>query len=49
MKWKPTAMTPGHWTGGGDSSGSFVMAAKANELFDIDGNYTGLRCSRVTM
>jgi hypothetical protein len=27
--------------GSGRSSGSFVMAAKANELFDIDGNYTG--------
>ncbi|MDD2977948.1 PEP-CTERM sorting domain-containing protein [Aquabacterium sp.] len=28
-------------TGGGDSSGSFVMAAKANELFDIYGNLEG--------
>jgi hypothetical protein len=32
-----------NWSLNGDnhSSGSFVMAAKANELFDIDGNFEG--------
>lgn len=30
-----------HLEGSGRSSGSFVMTAKTNALFDIDGNYTG--------